>query len=261
MTHANRLPLATTVAPVLALLLCTSMPAAAQTVITEPSQGQSTTVERTIIRERAVPASRAAKNDRRVTTTRTAPRKAVRSNSPSAGRTTTHERIVTTSAPVRERIVAPATRTIVTGGPLDLSPAERAAVYRTLVGRPAPRIVVTDPAPRAPVVTQRIVTGPAYTRPLVTAVPDDDDIDVVADMPPVSRGIVSVPETTGAAIPAERVELVVGSRVPRSVPLYDIPASAAAAAPAIGQYRYALMDDRVYLVDPADSVIVAELYR
>lgn len=259
MTHANRLPLSTTVAPVLAFLLCMGMtPAAAQTVITEPSQAQSTTVERTIIRERAVPSPRKAKTDRRVTM-KTTPRNVVRSNSP-AVRTTTHERIVTTLAPVRERIIAPATRTIVTGGPLDLSPAERTAVYRTIVERPAQRVVATEPAPRAPVVTQRIVTGPADPRPLVTTAPDDD-VDVVADVPPVSRRVVTAPETTGAAIPVEDFELVVGLRVPRSIPLYNIPAAAVAAAPTTGQYRYALIEDRVYLVDPADGVVVAELYR
>lgn len=261
MTHAYRQSLATTVAPVLALLLCTGVtPAAAQTIISEPQQAQSTTVERTIIREGAVPARRAAKTDRRVTTTRPAPRAAVRTNRPATVRTTTHERIVTTPAPVRERIVAPATRTIVTGGPVDLSPAERAVVYRSIVERPVQRdIVVTEPAPRAPIVTQRIVTRPADARPLVTTEPDDD-VDVVADVP-VRRRIVPVPETTGAAVRAERVELVVGSRVPRSVPLYDIPSAAVAAAPTIGQYRYAQIEDRVYLVDPTDGVVVAELYQ
>lgn len=252
MTNANRnLQIA---GPALALVLCAGMtPAAAQTLITrEPSQAQSTTVERTIVRERIAPPARGVKSERKATVTKAAPRATIR--------TTTHERIVTSPAPVRERIMAPAPRTVVTGGALELTPAERAVVYRTIVERPMQRdIVVTDPLPRVPMATQRIVTSPDR-RPLVTAEPELDD-EVVVPSPPATRRILTGPETTGMAVPSERVELVVGARVPRSVPLYDPPASAITAAPAIGQYRYALIEDRVYLVDPNDGVVVAELYR
>jgi hypothetical protein len=252
--------------PAVMALLCTGLvPATAQTIIQESTQAPSTTVERTIVRESVAPA-RKAKSDRkatpgrkattRATTTRAAPRGTVR--------TTTHERIVTTPAPVRERIVAPAPRRIVTDAPLALTEAERAFVYRTIVDRPVQRNVVvteparrnvvgTEPARRAPVVNERIVTR--APEPLVTI--DDDDDDIV--VPPARRRVMT--ETTGVAVPAERVELVVGARVPRNVPLYDIPASAVAAAPTIGQYRYALIGDRVYLVDPDDGVVVTELYR
>ena len=242
--------------PAVMALLCTGLvPATAQTIIQESTQAPSTTVERTIVRESVAPA-RKAKSDRkatpgrkattRATTTRAAPRGTVR--------TTTHERIVTTPAPVRERIVAPAPRRIVTDVPLALTEAERAFVYRTIVDRPVQRnVVVTEPARRAPVVNERIVTR--APEPLVTL--DDDDDDIV--VPPARRRVMT--ETTGVAVPAERVELVVGARVPRNVPLYDIPASAVAAAPTIGQYRYALIGDRVYLVDPDDGVVVTELYR
>lgn len=241
--------------PAVMALLCTGLvPATAQTIIEESTQAPSTTVERTIVRESVAPA-RKAKSDRkatpgrkattRATTTRAAPRGTVR--------TTTHERIVTTPAPVRERIVAPAPRRIVTDAPLALTEAERAFVYRTIVDRPVQRnVVVTEPARRAPVVNERIVTR--EPEPLVTL---DDDDDIV--VPPARRRVMT--ETTGVAVPAERVELVVGARVPRNVPLYDIPASAVAAAPTIGQYRYALIGDRVYLVDPDDGVVVTELYR
>jgi hypothetical protein len=241
--------------PAVMALLCTGLvPATAQTIIQESTQAPSTTVERTIVRESVAPA-RKAKSDRkatpgrkattRATTTRAAPRGTVR--------TTTHERIVTTPAPVRERMVAPAPRRIVTDAPLALTEAERAFVYRTIVDRPVQRnVVVTEPARRAPVVNERIVTR--EPEPLVTL---DDDDDIV--VPPARRRVMT--ETTGVAVPAERVELVVGARVPRNVPLYDIPASAVAAAPTIGQYRYALIGDRVYLVDPDDGVVVTELYR
>lgn len=241
--------------PAVMALLCTGLvPATAQTIIEESTQAPSTTVERTIVRESVAPA-RKAKSDRkatpgrkattRATTTRAAPRGTVR--------TTTHERIVTTPAPVRERMVAPAPRRIVTDAPLALTEAERAFVYRTIVDRPVQRnVVVTEPARRAPVVNERIVTR--EPEPLVTL---DDDDDIV--VPPARRRVMT--ETTGVAVPAERVELVVGARVPRNVPLYDIPASAVAAAPTIGQYRYALIGDRVYLVDPDDGVVVTELYR
>jgi hypothetical protein len=244
MTNASRLPLAATA---LALVLCAGMtPASAQTITSKPQQ--STILERTIVRERVAPAPK-VKTQRKATsrtTTRAASRPTIR--------TTTHERIVTSPAPVRERVVAPATRTIVTGGPLDLSPAERTTVYRTIVERPVRRDIVTP----APVVTERIVAAPVDRRPLVMAEAEFDDDDVVA---PARGRIVAAPETTGVAIPSERVELVVGTRVPRNIPLYDLPARAVAAAPIIGQYRYAQIEDRVYLVDPADGVVVAELYH
>jgi uncharacterized protein DUF1236 len=61
-----------------------------------------------------------------------------------------------------------------------------------------------------------------------------------------------------AAAPAA-VELAVGSRIPSTVPLYALPPRLAVQIPAVRSYRYAQVNDRVFLVDPATDMIVAEL--
>jgi hypothetical protein len=55
------------------------------------------------------------------------------------------------------------------------------------------------------------------------------------------------------------VPLVVGARIPASVPLYAVPEPVAARVPTARPYTYALLGNRVYLVDPATAIIVAEI--
>ncbi len=55
------------------------------------------------------------------------------------------------------------------------------------------------------------------------------------------------------------VPLVVGARIPQSVPLVAVPQPVAARIPAAAPYSYAVIDNRVYLVDPATSLIVAAI--
>ena len=43
------------------------------------------------------------------------------------------------------------------------------------------------------------------------------------------------------------------------MPLVAVPEPVAARIPAAAPYSYAVLDNRVYLVDPATSVIVAEI--
>ena len=51
----------------------------------------------------------------------------------------------------------------------------------------------------------------------------------------------------------------VGSRLPQTVPLVGVPNALALQIPSIAPYSYARVDNRVYLVDPATSVIVADV--
>ena len=55
------------------------------------------------------------------------------------------------------------------------------------------------------------------------------------------------------------VPLVIGGRMPPSVALYGVPDWVLARVPAAQGYGYARLDDRVYIVDPATAVIVAEI--
>ncbi|MBZ0147808.1 MAG: DUF1236 domain-containing protein [Pseudorhodoplanes sp.] len=234
----------------LALLLAGG--ANAQTVIQRPlelSQDQQTTVYRTIVRENVTPQARPAA---RKTT------KTVRTPSGKVVRTTTTERVVTrpVAAPVaQQRVIArqPAT-TFVTADPLDLSQDQRTFVYRTLA-QPA-----LQPAP---VVSNRIV-APA-PQPYVTTVPGEQRIISTIDPTFGERVITTAPVTTGVGTfvtsPGAYSEIAIGSRIPPSVPLYAMPVTAATAAPAIAGYNYALIGNRVYLVDPRDGIVVAMLYQ
>jgi len=162
---------------------------------------------------------------------------------------------------VAPRSVAPAPRSIPAAAPV-LTAAQRSAIYRTIVEeRVVPRTVITAPAATfaAPVVTaptvgeeivtERVVTPAAplvreriVTRPLA--------VETVGAAPVVTERVVTTPEN---------VEFVVGARVPATVPLYALPATLGVQVPAVRPYRYAIVDDRVFLVDPATGIVVAEL--
>jgi hypothetical protein len=58
--------------------------------------------------------------------------------------------------------------------------------------------------------------------------------------------------------PSAGVEVSIGARVPGTVELYDVPQSVAVEVPAVRSYKYMVVNNRVVLVDPATSTIVAE---
>jgi len=58
---------------------------------------------------------------------------------------------------------------------------------------------------------------------------------------------------------APTVEYRVGTRVPETAQLYAVPQEVAVEVPAIRTYKYMMVNDRVVLVDPATSEVVAEL--
>jgi hypothetical protein len=245
----------------LALLLAAG--ANAQTVLQRPlelTQDQQTTVYRTIVRENVTPQARPAAR-KTVKTVRTPSGKLVR--------TTTTERVVTRPAPIvaaqervtrtqpQQRVVArqPAT-TFVTADPLDLSQDQRTFVYRTLA-QPAPVVSnrIVAPAPRPYVATE----------PVVTTAPVEQRVISTIDPTFGERVITTAPVTTGVGTvvtaPGAYSEIAIGSRIPPSVQLYAMPVAAATAAPAIAGYNYALIDNRVYLVDPRDGIVVGMLYQ
>jgi hypothetical protein len=57
---------------------------------------------------------------------------------------------------------------------------------------------------------------------------------------------------------APTIEYRVGTRVPGNAQLYAVPQEAAVEFPAIRTYKYMMVNDRVVLVDPATSEVVAE---
>ena len=259
---------------VLPLAALVSADAFAQTVVTQRApiltQDQQTTVSRTVVRQKVVPQTRPVVRRHVV-------KQAIRKPAPNVVRMTATERVVTrprtvtrtvVAAPrtVTRTIIAPRTTTLVTADPLDLTPDQRTFVYRTLV---------QQPLQPAPVVTERIVPAPfprpyvteSYQRPYVT---ESYQRPYVTTEPVVTTAprVITVPQTTGVGTviandPLVRSgpQIMIGTRLPSSVPLYAMPASAAAAAPSLEAYNYALIGDRIYLVDPRDGIVVGMLYQ
>jgi hypothetical protein len=62
-----------------------------------------------------------------------------------------------------------------------------------------------------------------------------------------------------AAPPQAVVEYRVGTRIPSDVVLHPLPRQVAVDVPVIEPYKYMVVNDRVLLVDPATSEVVAEL--
>jgi hypothetical protein len=152
----------------------------------------------------------------------------------------------TRTATVRER-PRPARTTIrtvtvppVSDQALVLSPAQRQVIYRSVVEReyyPVPEVYAPPPS--------------GYPlRAGYAADERDYAYDPYRD------------EYRPTYHPAYRLDggtLVVGARIPQSVPLYAVPEPVVARIPAAAPYSYALIDNRVFLVDPATDVIVAEI--
>ena len=68
--------------------------------------------------------------------------------------------------------------------------------------------------------------------------------------------------TTGTVVPAPAqatVEYRVGTRVPEATHHYAVPQEVAVEVPSIRSYKYMVVNNRVLLVDPAPSQVVAEL--
>ena len=116
---------------------------------------------------------------------------------------------------------------------LALNPQERQIVYRTIVERevvPSRSVVVPQTyATQQMVVPAAPVQAPIVQAPIVAATDDDE---------PVYR---------------------VGSVLPANVPLYAIPQNVALSVPATRPYSYAWLGGRAYVVDPATSVVVADV--
>jgi hypothetical protein len=58
--------------------------------------------------------------------------------------------------------------------------------------------------------------------------------------------------------PQPTIEYRVGTRIPRDVQLYSVPDTVAVEVPAIRPYKYMMVNNRVVLVDPATSEVVAD---
>jgi len=157
---------------------------------------------------------------------------------------------------------------VVTRPPLQLTPTQRTTIYRTIVPRshgrkpivhervvtesvapPQARERVVVPAPVAPTVGERVVVpGPAYVESPQGYVADD-----YGYVAPPAYG---PPPRVAAPVSAT---YAVGTRVPASARLVPLPQQVVVENPNLQPYRYMVFRDRVLLVDPQTSTIVADV--
>jgi hypothetical protein len=164
-----------------------------------------------------------------------------------------------------------APETVIDTRPLQLTQAQRTTIYRTIIpqGRGRQPIVreriVTEPV--APVVRERVITRTlddyAYGSYPNGSYPSDSyayggyESDYAYVPPP--REYVPAPRERIVTAPADAYAYAVGSRVPATVRLAPIPPALVAEVPAVRPYRYMRYFDRVLLIDPVTSVVVADV--
>jgi len=113
-------------------------------------------------------------------------------------------------------------------------------------------VVLLAGASAASAQTTVITREPVESRTVVTTEP--------LRLTPVERQTIYrtiVRERVSPARPT--VEYRVGTRVAESVQLYSVPQEVAVEVPVIRSYKYMVVNDRVVLIDPATSEVVAEL--
>ena len=107
---------------------------------------------------------------------------------------------------------------------------------------------------------QTVITRPVQTETIVTTqaplVLSPAERQVVYRNVVRERVVQQAPATVGAA---PVVEYRVGARVPTGVTLYDVPQTVVTEVPAVSRYRYMVVNNRAWLVDPATSEIVYEV--
>jgi hypothetical protein len=100
--------------------------------------------------------------------------------------------------------------------------------------------------------TTVITRAPVESRTVVTTEP--------LQLTPVQRRTIYRTIVRERATPARpTVEYRVGTRVPESVQLYAVPQEVAVEVPEIRAYKYMVVNDRIVLIDPATSEVVAEV--
>ena len=138
---------------------------------------------------------------------------------------------IVTDRPAREVVTRTVREPVAT---IALSPAERHIVYQTIVERnvvAAPRVVA--PAYRDQTWRDQTWRDPYWNNAPVVAA--DEDIEMTTPT------------------------YAVGAVLPSGVPLFAVPQEIGYRVPAAQPYSYAYVGGRAYLVDPASSVIVADV--
>jgi len=121
------------------------------------------------------------------------------------------------------------------------------------VGKTGLALVLAFAAAPAFAQTTVITTDPPQTRTVVTT-------SQPLQLTPVQRQTIYRTVTRTMVAPAQAtVEYRVGMRVPQTVELYSVPQEIVTEVPVVQPYKYMVVNNRVWLVDPATSEVVAEV--
>lgn len=135
--------------------------------------------------------------------------------------------------------------TAVVREPLNLTPTQRTTVYRTIV----PQGRGKQPIVRERVVTETMGSGAAMRE------------RVVVDPAPQRRVVIDQWGRERVVDAPTEIGYVVGDRIPAAVPLSPFPERIVRDIPATGGYRYTVVNDRAYVVDPVTNTVVEEIVR
>jgi len=128
--------------------------------------------------------------------------------------------------------------------PVALTPMQRQMVYRTIVLREV------LPTPIAPV-------GPVVTAPALVPAPVETPIGALDEAG--ARATYRAPSYPGTTFATTYSPAYVGTQVPATVLLMPLPSTLVAQVPVVQSYRYAVLNDRLLLVDPETNVVVADV--
>lgn len=124
--------------------------------------------------------------------------------------------------------------------------------FRQIAANAAIATALIASAATAQAQTTVITREPVETRTVVTEEP-------LALTPVQRQTIYRTIVRERVAAPTPTVEYRVGAPVPGGVQLYAMPENVAVEVPAVRQYKYMMVNNRVVLVDPATSQVVGEL--
>jgi Protein of unknown function (DUF1236) len=94
---------------------------------------------------------------------------------------------------------------------------------------------------------------------IITREPQNRVMTQQIELTPAQRTTIYRTIVRERAIPATGVEVRLGARVPEAVELQAVPEAIAVEVPVIRTFRYMVINNRVLLVDPATSTVVAEI--
>jgi hypothetical protein len=128
--------------------------------------------------------------------------------------------------------------------PLNLTPAQRTTVYRT---------IVPQGRGKQPIIKERVVTST-----MGSGAPRRER--VIVDQPR-ERVIVDQWGRERVVTTPTEVDYLVGDRIPATVQLSAFPERVVRDVPATGGYRYMVVNNRVLVIDPVTNTVVQEIDR